>query len=149
MGITGKHILVQLHHHPAGTNPQMLEQLFHTEPGSHLFVFSVDANYHRIKKPYPTGPPSSGTENTVLSSSHNHLNQMTRRKPSRFPTPVLPGSGSKGYLKQVFRALSSVSANTPSLPTISKWVLASQTTSRSTATLAYPTTLFMGATSPE
>ncbi len=89
------------------------------------------------------------SENTVLNSPRSNRILMTGRKLSRFPTPVLPGSGSKGYLKQRFRALSSDFANTPSLPTTIKRVCASQSTSRSTATLAYPTTSFMGATSPE
>ncbi len=51
--ITGEDIPVELNHDPTRTNPEVIKQLGHTEPGFDLFFFSVDMNNHRNKKTVP------------------------------------------------------------------------------------------------
>ena len=53
MRLAGDNIAVELYDHPARTNPQLLKQLRHVELRSYFSLFSVDKDYHLIKKPYP------------------------------------------------------------------------------------------------
>ena len=46
MDITGEDIPVKLYHNPAWTNPEVIKQLGHIEPGFDLFFFSVDMDNH-------------------------------------------------------------------------------------------------------
>ena len=48
--LAGDDVPVELYNHPAGTNPQLLEELFHAEHCGNLFLFPVDIDYHLIKK---------------------------------------------------------------------------------------------------
>ncbi len=50
VSLSGDDIAVELHDHPAGADPQLLQQLFHAEIRRNFSLFSVDVDYHLIKK---------------------------------------------------------------------------------------------------
>ena len=115
VGFAGNDVAIELDDDAAGTDLQLFKQLGDAQPIGNLFFFSVEINLHQNAKTAFTRATTWWPGNTVLSSSRAKFQTMPLAGPrlSRFPTPVRPGSGSKGYL--LCQALSLPQADTPSI----------------------------------